>query len=183
MTSDLLLDVLYYVQYNGVAPTIEDLNKKEEIPGLVDSLGIYSDIEPYTQTMIDEYIASGDIISDAQGRLYLLDEVYHNIANEKFDIREEDGSYNGYIRRRLQEGYLWRGKRLAPPWDNNETEGLKALRQAAELTQQALADATGVHITQIQKMEAGTIQLQNVTLKTAAALARALRIDINTLLN
>ena len=58
---------------------------------------------------------------------------------------------------------------------------LKELRNAAGLTQKALADAAGVHIRQIQKIEKGEILIDNITLKTAIALAEALGAKIEDL--
>lgn len=60
---------------------------------------------------------------------------------------------------------------------------LKQLRTGAGLTQQALADASGVGIRQIQSIEAGKIQIGNITLKNAKALADALHISIDSLLD
>ena len=54
----------------------------------------------------------------------------------------------------------------------------RAARQAAGLSQKALAAAAGVAWTQIQKIEAGTIQIGNVTLRTAVRLADALGVPL-----
>lgn len=59
---------------------------------------------------------------------------------------------------------------------------LADLRKAAGLTQKALADASSVNIRQIQKIESGEIQIGNITLKTAIALADALQVPISSLL-
>lgn len=56
------------------------------------------------------------------------------------------------------------------------------IRQKNGLTQRQLAEAAGVNIRQIQKIEAGEIQIGNVTLKNAARLAAALGIEIRDLL-
>lgn len=60
---------------------------------------------------------------------------------------------------------------------------LKRLRIDAGLTQRQLAEAAGVNIRQVQKIEAGEIQIGNVTLQNAARLASALGIEIRDLLN
>lgn len=60
---------------------------------------------------------------------------------------------------------------------------LKQLRTNAGLTQKGLADAAGVNIRQIQKIEAGEIQIGNITLKNAKALADALHTSIDSLLD
>lgn len=57
------------------------------------------------------------------------------------------------------------------------------LRKAAGLTQKGLADAAGINIRQIQKIEAGEIQIGNITLKNAKALADALHTSIDSLLD
>ena len=59
---------------------------------------------------------------------------------------------------------------------------LQSLRAAAGLTQKQLAEAAGVNIRQIQKIEAGEIQNGNVTLQNAARLAAALGVTIESLL-
>lgn len=51
------------------------------------------------------------------------------------------------------------------------------LRKAQKLTQEALAEAAGVNIRQIQKMESGEIQPENITLGTALRLAKALGVE------
>lgn len=60
---------------------------------------------------------------------------------------------------------------------------LKQLRTNAGLTQKGLADAAGVNIRQIQKIESGEIQIGNITLKNAKALADALHTSIDSLLD
>ena len=59
---------------------------------------------------------------------------------------------------------------------------LQSLRAAAGLTQKQLAEAAGVNIRQIQKIEAGEIQIGNVTLQNAVRLAEALGVTIESLL-
>lgn len=59
---------------------------------------------------------------------------------------------------------------------------VKARRLALGLTQQQLADRAALNLTQYQKIEAGTTRPERMTLKNAAALARALEIPIEKLL-
>ena len=59
---------------------------------------------------------------------------------------------------------------------------LKELRKAKGLTQQSLADAAGVNISQVQKLESGEINVGNITLKNGLALANALGVDPAVLL-
>ena len=59
---------------------------------------------------------------------------------------------------------------------------LRELRQAARLTQAALAERSGVNIRQIRKIEAGDVKVGNVTLTNAAKLAGALGVRIEDLL-
>ena len=51
------------------------------------------------------------------------------------------------------------------------------LRAATGLTQQALADKSGLNIRQIQKIEKGEIAIENITLKNALSLAEALGVE------
>lgn len=50
----------------------------------------------------------------------------------------------------------------------------RRLRKAAGLTQIQLAEASGVHVQQIRRIEGGEIAVCNITLKNALALAAAL---------
>ena len=59
---------------------------------------------------------------------------------------------------------------------------LKQHRINAGLTQKQLAEASGVNIRQIQKIESGEIQIGNVTLQNAARLASALGVELKDLL-
>lgn len=63
-----------------------------------------------------------------------------------------------------------------------EIPKIKALRAEKGLTQKALADAAGVNIRQIQKIEACEIRLENVTLGNALRLAEALDVSVEELL-
>lgn len=58
-------------------------------------------------------------------------------------------------------------------------ERLAALRKERGLTQQALADAAGVHVTQLRRYEAGTSQ---PTLDVLRKIAVALRVSADALL-
>ena len=58
-------------------------------------------------------------------------------------------------------------------------ERLAALRQERHMSQQALADAVGVHVTQMRRYEAGA---SNPTLDVLRNLAKALRVSADTLL-
>lgn len=60
---------------------------------------------------------------------------------------------------------------------------IKSLRRAAGLTQKALADKAGLHITQIQKLESGASQIANLRATNFIALADALGTDPHDLLN
>lgn len=56
---------------------------------------------------------------------------------------------------------------------------LRDLRKEARLTQQELADESGLHITFIARLETGN---RNPTLKSCAALARALGVSLSELM-
>ena len=59
---------------------------------------------------------------------------------------------------------------------------IKALRVAAGFTQKGLAEAAGLNIRQLQKLEAGEILAGNLTLRNALGLADALGVDVRDLL-
>lgn len=59
---------------------------------------------------------------------------------------------------------------------------LKKLRTEKNLTQKQLADASGVNIRQIQRIENGEGDMSNVTLGNAVKLADALGVDVKELL-
>ena len=67
---------------------------------------------------------------------------------------------------------------LNPPGDMTFARSLATTRKHAGLTQQALADTVGVHVTQLRRYEAGTSQ---PTLDVLRALARALACTIDSL--
>ena len=59
---------------------------------------------------------------------------------------------------------------------------IRERRKAAQLTQAKLAEAAGLNIRQVQKIEAGEILIGNVTLTNAARLAQALGVKIEDLI-
>ncbi|GAA1809835.1 MAG: helix-turn-helix transcriptional regulator [Actinobacteria bacterium] len=65
-----------------------------------------------------------------------------------------------------------------PPGDMTFAHRLATTRKHAGLTQQALADTIGIHVTQLRRYEAGTSQ---PTLDVLRALARALACSIDHL--
>jgi len=74
-------------------------------------------------------------------------------------------------------------KALKRAVDADNRASLRDLRAKAQLTQQQLADAAGVNISQIQKLEAGTIKAENISLRNGLALADALGVEPEDLLN
>jgi DNA-binding XRE family transcriptional regulator len=61
-------------------------------------------------------------------------------------------------------------------------DSLRDLRAKAGLTQQQLADASGVNIRQLQRVEGGDSEIGNLTLRNAVAIADALGVDVRNLL-
>lgn len=59
---------------------------------------------------------------------------------------------------------------------------IKDYRLAAGLTQQQLADRSGVNIRQIQRMEFGTSDAGNLTARNLLAIADALGVDPHSLI-
>ncbi len=59
---------------------------------------------------------------------------------------------------------------------------LKELRKSRNLTQAQLAELSGVNSRQIQRIENGESDISNVTLKNAHALAKALGVSMEELL-
>lgn len=59
---------------------------------------------------------------------------------------------------------------------------LKDLRASAGFTQQQLADASGVNIRQIQRVELGESDAGNLTAKNLLAIADALGVDVRELI-
>lgn len=59
---------------------------------------------------------------------------------------------------------------------------IKELRQARGMTQQELADKAGLHLTAIQKLEAGKATIENTRLQNAFAIADALGVPIEKLM-
>lgn len=65
---------------------------------------------------------------------------------------------------------------------NSKVNKLLYQRSLAGMTQQALADASGLNIRQVQKYERGEYAIENITLKNASALSKALECEIQDLL-
>lgn len=59
---------------------------------------------------------------------------------------------------------------------------LKELRKFMNLTQKELAEKTGMNIRQIQKLEKGEIDINNITAKNAQALSSALGCSVEEML-
>jgi len=66
----------------------------------------------------------------------------------------------------------------APPLASHFPVRLIQIRRQASMTQQALADAAGVHVNQIKRYEAGNAQ---PTLEALVGLARALHVSLDQL--
>ena len=66
--------------------------------------------------------------------------------------------------------------------DRNSEVTIKYARKAARMTQQQLADESGVNIRQIQRVESGASQAGNLTAKNLIAIADALGIDPHELI-
>ena len=60
---------------------------------------------------------------------------------------------------------------------------LKEMRKLCGMTQMELAEKSGVNIRQIQKYESGEYSIENMTSKTASAIAESLGITIEELIN
>lgn len=65
---------------------------------------------------------------------------------------------------------------------NNKINGLLYQRTASDMTQQELAEKSGVNSRQIRRYEATTSDAGNMTLKNAIAIADALECDVRDLL-
>ena len=63
------------------------------------------------------------------------------------------------------------------------TNYIKTYRKKQGLTQTDLANRAGLNIRQIQKIENGEAQTENVTLKTMQAIAQALNAKIDDLIS
>lgn len=59
---------------------------------------------------------------------------------------------------------------------------VKMYRKKQGLTQTDLANRAGLNIRQIQKIENGEVQTENITLKTMQAIAQALNVKIDDLI-
>lgn len=59
---------------------------------------------------------------------------------------------------------------------------IKELRNVAGYSQRALAEKSGLNINQIAKIERNEIKLENMTLKNAVKLAKALGVPVERLL-
>lgn len=62
---------------------------------------------------------------------------------------------------------------------NRRNDYFIALRMAAGLTQQALADAAGCHLSQIQKIEYGAVDPLNMSCRSILSICRVLGITVD----
>lgn len=60
---------------------------------------------------------------------------------------------------------------------------IKELRMQLNLTQQQLADKSNINIRQIQRIESGDSNIENITLKNAIFLAKALKCNVEDLIS
>lgn len=60
---------------------------------------------------------------------------------------------------------------------------VKTYRKKQGLTQTDLANRAGLNIRQIQKIENGEVNTENITLKTMQAIAQALNVKIDDLIS
>lgn len=65
---------------------------------------------------------------------------------------------------------------------NNKINNVLYNRSVMGMTQQDLADKSGINIRQIQKYESGECDIGNMTLKNAVSLARALECGVEELM-
>lgn len=65
---------------------------------------------------------------------------------------------------------------------NNKINNILYNRSVMGMTQQDLADKSGINIRQIQKYESGECDIGNMTLKNAVSLARALECSVEELM-
>lgn len=65
---------------------------------------------------------------------------------------------------------------------NNPANSLAFYRTAKHLTQKELEEASGVSLSKIRKIEYGEIRTENLTLRVAVSLAKALDINAEALL-
>ncbi len=74
--------------------------------------------------------------------------------------------------------------RIVPDEEGNDEakNSLRNVRSLKNLTQRELADAAGINIRQIQKIESGEIEFGNITARNAVAIADALGVDVRRLI-
>jgi transcriptional regulator with XRE-family HTH domain len=65
---------------------------------------------------------------------------------------------------------------------NKTKSSIGLIRKSKGFTLQALADAAGVHITQIQRFESGERDIMSANFKTVIAIADALGVDSHELI-
>ena len=124
-TLDLILEIQIFAQWEGYAPTINELNHKKDTETIQDTLGLYEE-EPYTQEIVDEAVANGWIAEGKDGRLYLLAPLHRFIADEQRAAKMFDHEYKDYIKKRIFEHHCkWTEEGLihVPPKDTeNEND-------------------------------------------------------------
>ena len=111
--TDLINAAVRYVQNNGCAPTLEDLNREgtDTERQFQDTLGIYG-FELFGQELLDEAVREGYVVCDADRRIFSLPEVYRSVVTEAAYADSSGLSFKDYIKKQLNSGYVWRKGRL-----------------------------------------------------------------------
>ena len=111
--TDVINAAVRYVQHNGCAPTLEDLNREgtDTERQFQDTLGIYG-FELFGQELLDEAVREGYVVCDADRRIFSLPEVYRSAVTEAAYAVSYGLSFKDYINKRLNSGYAWSKGRL-----------------------------------------------------------------------
>jgi len=123
----------------------------------------------------------GDLLIDNAGTIWDTDNLLDEIATVGNGEDPNGGyycvGYNGSIGITYDDGH-----NVAWLYEVTAMNTVKRLRLDAKLTQSTLAEATGLNIRHIQKIEAGEVSLKNITASTSSKLAAALGVTMEELM-
>ena len=182
-------ELLHLFLYDGRISVVSEENKREVYEGHMTTeyrLGLEAELARRNITDACFAFVSEDIAQALMDAGELLIDTYDSLpegpiwAEGKFIWAfQRPTDFEGFALD-LLEPYMakteWRGGRVILRGQEHFPQSIYGLRQFRGLTQQQLADAAGVNVSLVRKIEGGTVSIGNITAKNLLALADALNV-------
>ena len=189
-------ELLHLFLYDGRISVVSEENKREVYEGHMTTeyrLGLEAELARRNITDACFAFVSEDIAQALMDAGELLIDTYDSLpegpiwAEGKFIWAfQRPTDFEGFALD-LLEPYMakteWRGGRVILRGQEHFPQSICGLRQFRGLTQQQLADAAGVNVSLVRKIEGGTVAIGNITAKNLLALADALNVDPRDLIS